>query len=110
MKNLVSRFVKDESGATAIEYGLIAAGISVAIIAVVQGLGTKLTVDLHARFRTRSTKSRSTFHAEGSGSSGAFSFLRTRELTGSCRSRPIFQTIAGKSAGSILHLDFRLDP
>ncbi|MGZ9143480.1 MAG: Flp family type IVb pilin [Candidatus Binatia bacterium] len=43
MKNLVSRFVKDESGATAIEYGLIAAGISVAIIAVVQGLGSKLT-------------------------------------------------------------------
>jgi pilus assembly protein Flp/PilA len=42
MKNLVSRFVKDESGATAIEYGLIAAGISVAIIAVVNGLGTKL--------------------------------------------------------------------
>ena len=42
MKNLVSRFVKDESGATAIEYGLIAAGISVAIIAVVQGLGTRL--------------------------------------------------------------------
>jgi pilus assembly protein Flp/PilA len=35
-------FLKDESGATAIEYGLIAAGISVAIIAVVQGLGTKL--------------------------------------------------------------------
>lgn len=43
MKTLVSRFMKDESGATAIEYGLIAAGISVAIIAVVQGLGTKLT-------------------------------------------------------------------
>jgi pilus assembly protein Flp/PilA len=42
MKHLVSRFVKDESGATAIEYGLIAAGISVAIIAVVQGLGTRL--------------------------------------------------------------------
>jgi pilus assembly protein Flp/PilA len=35
-------FLRDESGATAIEYGLIAAGISVAIIAVVQGLGTKL--------------------------------------------------------------------
>ena len=47
MKNLVSRFVKDESGATAIEYGLIAAGISVAIIAVVQGLGTKLKTHLH---------------------------------------------------------------
>ena len=42
MKTLFSRFVKDESSATAIEYGLIAAGISVAIIAVVQGLGTKL--------------------------------------------------------------------
>ena len=42
MKTLVSRFVKDESGATAIEYGLIAAGISVAIITVVQGLGSKL--------------------------------------------------------------------
>ena len=42
MKNLVTRFANDESGATAIEYGLIAAGISVAIIAVVQGLGTKL--------------------------------------------------------------------
>jgi pilus assembly protein Flp/PilA len=38
-----ARFVKDESGATAIEYGLIAACISVAIIAVVQGVGTKLT-------------------------------------------------------------------
>ena len=35
-------FLKDENGATAIEYGLIAAGISVAIIAVVKGLGTKL--------------------------------------------------------------------
>ena len=42
MKTLLSRFVKDQSGATAIEYGLIAAGISVAIIAVVQGLGTNL--------------------------------------------------------------------
>ena len=42
MKTLVSRFVKDESGATAIEYGLIAAGISVAIIAVVNGLGSQL--------------------------------------------------------------------
>jgi len=42
MKSLVTRFVKDESGATAIEYGLIAAGISVAIITVVHGLGSKL--------------------------------------------------------------------
>jgi pilus assembly protein Flp/PilA len=36
------QFLADESGATAIEYGLIAAGISVAIISVVKGLGTKL--------------------------------------------------------------------
>jgi pilus assembly protein Flp/PilA len=36
------RFLYDDSGATAIEYGLIAAGISVAIIAVVQGMGSKL--------------------------------------------------------------------
>ncbi len=42
MKTLVARFLKNESGATAIEYGLIAAGISVAIIAVVNGLGTQL--------------------------------------------------------------------
>lgn len=42
MKN-IARFLKDDSGATAIEYGLIAACISVAIIAVVQGVGTKLT-------------------------------------------------------------------
>jgi pilus assembly protein Flp/PilA len=36
------RFVRDETGATAIEYGLIAAGISVAIIAVVNSLGSQL--------------------------------------------------------------------
>jgi len=39
---LLTKFLKDEWGATAIEYGLIVAGISVAIIAVVQGLGSKL--------------------------------------------------------------------
>ena len=43
MKNLVSRFISDESGATAIEYGLIAAGIAVVIIAAVQLIGTNLT-------------------------------------------------------------------
>lgn len=42
MKNLVSRFVKDESGATAIEYGLIASLIGVAIIAGASALGTSL--------------------------------------------------------------------
>lgn len=40
--SLVACFLRDESGATAIEYGLIAAGISVAIIATVTGLGSKL--------------------------------------------------------------------
>ena len=39
----VQSFLRDESGATAIEYGLIAAGIAVAIIVVVQNLGTKLS-------------------------------------------------------------------
>jgi pilus assembly protein Flp/PilA len=42
MNGLVNRFASDESGATAIEYGLIAAGISVAIIAVVNLLGSQL--------------------------------------------------------------------
>ncbi|WFU44383.1 Flp family type IVb pilin [Bradyrhizobium sp. CB82] len=39
---LVKRFIADENGATAIEYGLIAAGIALAIITVVNGLGTSL--------------------------------------------------------------------
>ena len=42
MKNFISRFLRDESGATAIEYGLIAAGIAVVIIAAVQSVGTSL--------------------------------------------------------------------
>jgi pilus assembly protein Flp/PilA len=42
MRSLILRLLKEDSGATAIEYGLIAAGISVAIIAVVNGLGTQL--------------------------------------------------------------------
>lgn len=42
MKKLVKRFANDESGATAIEYGLIAAGIGVAIVATVGGVGTEL--------------------------------------------------------------------
>ena len=42
MKRFLSKFWADKSGATAIEYGLIAAGISLAIIAVVNGLGTNL--------------------------------------------------------------------
>ena len=42
MQNLLSSFLKNESGATAIEYGLIAAGIAVAIIAAVNTLGSSL--------------------------------------------------------------------
>ncbi len=52
MKSLCVRFMKDDSGATAIEYGLIAAGISVAIIAVVNGLGT----NLNTKFTSISTQ------------------------------------------------------
>jgi pilus assembly protein Flp/PilA len=51
MSNLASRFVKDESGATAIEYGLIAAGIAIAIITAVNGVGTQLS----GKFTTIST-------------------------------------------------------
>jgi pilus assembly protein Flp/PilA len=51
MTNLFARFVRDESAATAIEYGLIAAGIALAIIAVVNGLGT----NLNAKFSSINT-------------------------------------------------------
>jgi pilus assembly protein Flp/PilA len=51
MSNLLS-FLRNESGATAIEYGLIAAGIAVAIIATVNGLGTSL----NASFQSVSTQ------------------------------------------------------
>jgi pilus assembly protein Flp/PilA len=51
MIHLFARFLHDESGATAIEYGLIAAGISIAIIAAVNGLGT----NLNAKFTSINT-------------------------------------------------------
>ena len=50
--NIISRFVRDESGATAIEYGLIAALIAVVIITGVTAVGTKLSTT----FTTLSTK------------------------------------------------------
>ena len=50
--SLWASFLKNDSGATAIEYGLIAAGISIAIIAVVNGLGTTL----NDKFTTISTQ------------------------------------------------------
>jgi pilus assembly protein Flp/PilA len=45
---MIRKFLIDESGATAIEYGLIAAGISLAIISVLQGMGTKLKTTFSA--------------------------------------------------------------
>ncbi|ACT58537.1 Flp family type IVb pilin [Hirschia baltica] len=48
MKNLMKKFFKDESGATAIEYGLIAALISVAIIGGVSTVGTKTSATFDA--------------------------------------------------------------
>jgi pilus assembly protein Flp/PilA len=42
---MITSFLKDESGATAIAYGLIAAGIAIAIITAVNGLGTKLSTN-----------------------------------------------------------------
>ena len=48
MKTLFSRFANDESGATAIEYGLIAALISVVIIGAVTLVGTNLTTKFNA--------------------------------------------------------------
>ena len=52
MTKLFTRYAKDESGATAIEYGLIAALISVVIIGVLSTIGTKLT----AKFNTIATE------------------------------------------------------
>jgi pilus assembly protein Flp/PilA len=76
MKTIFSRFVKDESGATAIEYGLIAAGISVAIIAVVQGLGTKLNTTFSSVSGALKYASFSPMLREGSGRSpGPFRFV-----------------------------------
>ena len=43
MRQLIRRFVRDDSGATAIEYGLIATGIAIAIIAAVNGVGKNLS-------------------------------------------------------------------
>ena len=48
MKRNFMKFLSDESGATAIEYGLIAAGIAIAIITAVQGVGTQLSTNFVA--------------------------------------------------------------
>ena len=79
------KFIRDELGATAIEYGLIAAGIAVAIITVVQGLGTKLT----ATFTTVTGQPSSNWLAECKAASvglspGAVSFLGLRAESAFC--------------------------
>ena len=48
MRKFLADFVADETGATAIEYGLIAAGIAIAIVAAVQSVGTALNANLGA--------------------------------------------------------------
>jgi pilus assembly protein Flp/PilA len=52
LKIAFQKFLADESGATAIEYGLIAAGIAIAIITAVQGVGTQMKTN----FNTITTK------------------------------------------------------
>jgi pilus assembly protein Flp/PilA len=52
LKIVFQKFLADESGATAIEYGLIAAGIAIAIITAVQGVGTQMKTN----FNTITTK------------------------------------------------------
>ena len=58
---LVIRFLKDEKAATAIEYGLIAAGISIAIISVVKGTRDKAQLDVFFDFNAVEI---SCFHAK----------------------------------------------
>jgi len=48
MRAMLSAFFRDESAATAIEYALIAAGIAIAIIAAVNGVGTAISTNMNA--------------------------------------------------------------
>ena len=90
MKTLVSRFVKDESGATAIEYGLIAAGISVAIITVVQRPRQQAEHDLRQREERPELTSRSRSGSEKAPErSGAFSLCAIPSLRRYAKLLPI---------------------
>ena len=85
MQNHVERFVKDESGATAIEYGLIAALIAVGIIAAARGLGSQIsatfnTVTSHDEVRVSGFVAR--FEAAWSARSGGFNFFVCRISAG----------------------------
>ena len=83
MKTLFARFLKDESGATAIEYGLIAAGISVAIIAVVNGLGTKLNTTFSQHLQPAELSVVLAGYEGAPVDAGALS------LSGACSARPL---------------------
>ncbi len=52
MQQVLQRFLRDSSGATAIEYGLIACGIAAAIVAAVQTLGTSINTTLYGSVNT----------------------------------------------------------
>jgi pilus assembly protein Flp/PilA len=46
MRSIVKRFVTEEHGSATVEYGLVAAGLSIAIITVLQGIGLRLTANM----------------------------------------------------------------
>ncbi len=98
MKNLVSRFVKDESGATAIEYGLIAAGIAIAIITAVNGLGTKLSTQLQHDLELAQVSDGCEHKRQRPRLAGAFIFCARRAPEPTRRRRMSFErTISGIS-------------
>src|SRR4029453_16844813 len=79
--SLFKSFLRNESGATAIEYGLIAAGISVAIIAVVNGLGTKLNGSFSSLSGQLKEEASDAWLRRGSGRHrGLFALLRRRRV------------------------------
>src|SRR6516165_6822168 len=83
MTNLVERFARDESGATAIEYGLIAAGISVAIITVVNTLGSQLKstfTNISSQLATAGKRNRPVEQRAPAASPGLFVFAAESAL------------------------------
>src|ERR1700761_6986472 len=102
MKTLI-KFAKNESGATAIEYGLIAAGISVAIIAVVQGLGSKLNTTFTSVQTALKQAQRLRLNAKGSGfRPGPFCFCRGANCSTQEALAPSIQPLRAKKANKIV--------
>ena len=100
MRKIV-QFLKNESGATAIEYGLIAAGIAVAIIAVVNGLGTQLQRDVHVGLDAAEVKStRSNVAQRPPGRRPLF--LQAKLSAPGCVSRAVRRVIARRLRGGSL--------